>query len=316
MELASKPRPDRMAEWFSLGLLSTIIGFGIWLTVRNLRSGRGDVWGALRLTLFVFIVGLVNWLLLAHHVASTAEAILLILALGAVLFFSSLTWLLYISLEPYVRRYWPDTIISWTRLLNGQFTDPVLGRDLLLGTLFGVTSAVLEHTQPILEAALGRPPVRPLGLFNTYTLEGFRGCLASILFQASQAIPQALLLFFLFFLARLALKKHWLAALLTSLIFCIPSLAAPNPLIDALLYTMPFVFLYLFILYRFGLVTLAALYFADQLADNMPVTTPLNAWYTLGGLTAVIVILLIAFYGFQISRAGKPVFGSSALELK
>lgn len=113
----------------------------------------------MRLALFVLSVALINWVLLAHHVSSPFEFILFILAMSAGLFFSALTWLLYISLEPYVRRNWPGTIISWTRMLSGQFKDPVLGRDILLGALFGVTSAVIEHLQPLIEAALGRPPI-------------------------------------------------------------------------------------------------------------------------------------------------------------
>ena len=59
---------------------------------------------------------------------------------------------------------------------------------------------------------------------------------------------------------------------------------------------------------------LAALYFTDQLADTMPITTPLNAWYAEGGVIAVGAILLFALYGFQVSRAGKPLFGRSLLE--
>ena len=98
-----------------------------------------------------------------------------ILAASVALFFSALTWLLYISLEPYVRRHWPGTIISWTRMLSGQFKDPVLGRDILLGALFGVTSAVLEHLQPLVEAAVGQPPIHPLGVAAAFTMEGVRG---------------------------------------------------------------------------------------------------------------------------------------------
>jgi hypothetical protein len=99
-----------------------------------------------------------------------------------------------------------------------------------------------------------------------------------------------------------------------SLVFCIPSLAAQNPLIDAL-FSAPFLWIYLYILYRFGLVALTVLFFVDQLADNMPLASPLGAWYTEGGLVAMVTILAVAFYGFYVSRAGKPVFGTGALDL-
>ena len=36
---------------------------------------------------------------------------------------------------------------------------------------------------------------------------------------------------------------------------------------------------------------------------------------TEGGLVAMITILAVAFYGFYVSRAGKPVFETAALDL-
>jgi serine/threonine-protein kinase len=313
MESTSGFRQNAIGQWFSLGLLGFIIGMGVWIAVRNLKLGRGDVKGSVRLALFRLIVGLVVWALVAHHVASPFEFILFILAASVALFFSALTWLLYISLEPYVRRHWPGTIISWTRMLSGQFKDPVLGRDILLGALFGVTSAVLEHLQPLVEAAVGQPPIRPVGVTAAFTMEGLRGALATVIFQLTQSLSTALVIFFVFFLLRLVFRKSWLAAIVMSVLFSIPSLGAQNPLIDAL-FSGPFFIAYLYILHRFGLVALAALYFTDQLADTMPITTPLNAWYAEGGVIAVVAILLFALYGFQVSRAGKPLFGRSLLD--
>jgi hypothetical protein len=39
------------------------------------------------------------------------------------------------ALEPYLRRRWPERIISWNRLLAGEFRDPLVGRDILIGSL-------------------------------------------------------------------------------------------------------------------------------------------------------------------------------------
>jgi hypothetical protein len=313
MEVTSGFRQNAIGQWFSLGLLGLIIGVGVWIASRNVRTGRGDLRGSVRLALSVLIVAVVNWLLLAHHVSSAFEVILLILAVSAGLFFSAVTWLLYVALEPFVRRHWPTTIISWSRMLSGQFKDPVLGRDILLGALFGVCSAVLEHLQPLVEAGLGKPPGRPILNGTTYMMDGLRGAFATVFYQLTQSLSTALLIFFFFFLLRLVLRKSWLAAVVMSLLFCIPSLGATNPAID-MLFTAPFFLAYIYILHRFGLVALAALYFTDQLADSMPITLPLSAWYAEGGVIGMVVILLVAFYGFQISRSGKPLFGASLLD--
>jgi hypothetical protein len=303
-----------ISQWFSFVLLCLILGFGIYISTRNLRAGRGDVQGSVRLALFVMIVGVIDWALLAHHVSSSFEVVLLVLGISGSLFFGGVTWVLYAALEPYVRRHWPGTLVSWSRMLAGKFKDPVFGRDVLLGTLFGLTSALLEQLKPILERHLGKAPVRPMGLLTTFTLEGFRGSLATVFYQAATSFSSALIIFFIFFMFRVIFRRNWLAALAMALVFCIPSLAAQNPLIDAL-FTAPFFIVYLLILYRFGLVALTVLYFVDQLADTTPLVMPLSAWYAEGGVMALITILAVAIYGFQVSRGGKSLFSAKILEI-
>jgi hypothetical protein len=36
-------------------------------------------------------------------------------------FEAAILWLVYIALEPYVRRNWPDSLISWTRCKRAGF---------------------------------------------------------------------------------------------------------------------------------------------------------------------------------------------------
>jgi Protein kinase domain len=303
---------NRIGQIFGLTLLGILIGGAVWIARRNIRLGRGDYQGASRLAVFILAVGVVNWALLAHHASSFLEVVFLILSISVGLFFASFTWLLYVALEPYVRRHWPDTIVSWTRMLQGKFRDPVVGRDVLLGALFGVSSSLLEHQQYLVEKFFGRVPGRPVN-FALYSLEGVRGSLATLFSQANSALTGALVIFFLFFILKLLFRRNWLAAVAMALLYCIPSLGAPNPLIDAI-FTAPFILAYLFLLQRFGLVCLAALVFTDQIVNTMPIVMPLNAWYAEGGIIAIAAILAIAVYGFQMARAGKPLFSESLLD--
>jgi serine/threonine-protein kinase len=57
---------------------------------------------------------------------------------------AALLWLIYIALEPTLRRRWPHRIVSWNRLLTGNFRDPLVGKDLLIGALAGI--AILLNT--------------------------------------------------------------------------------------------------------------------------------------------------------------------------
>src|SRR5262249_32277435 len=47
----------------------------------------------------------------------------------------------------YVRRTWPEILISWSRLVAGGWKDPLVGRDVLIGTLFGAATAVVSYTR-------------------------------------------------------------------------------------------------------------------------------------------------------------------------
>jgi hypothetical protein len=49
----------------------------------------------------------------------------------------------YLALEPYIRRTWPELLVSWTRTLSGEFNDPLVGRDVFLGILFGAAQVSL-----------------------------------------------------------------------------------------------------------------------------------------------------------------------------
>ena len=73
-----------------------------------------------------------------------------------------LLWVIYIALEPYVRRFWPDGILGWTRLISGYVRDPRVGRDVLTGCVFGVAMGCCWTIfYELLPPLLGRPPPIP-----------------------------------------------------------------------------------------------------------------------------------------------------------
>ena len=52
-------------------------------------------------------------------------------------------WLIYLALEPFVRRSWPTMLVGWSRVLGGRVRDAVVGRELLIGCAVGVTTTVI-----------------------------------------------------------------------------------------------------------------------------------------------------------------------------
>ena len=134
---------QRVAQIIELILfLAILTGAGL-LARRQYKRGAGDRQGAFRLARFVFLMQIVLWLALVHFIANVALLGFFQLALSTALFMAAVTWLLYLALEPFVRKLWPQTIISWTRLISGKLRDPLVGRDVLFGVILGLVWVVI-----------------------------------------------------------------------------------------------------------------------------------------------------------------------------
>ena len=147
----------------ALAILVTLLTTGGVLARRNMLLGRGDRRGAFRIAAYVFTVFMAMWALRSDHVADLGgEATLVIRGAGMALFFAAMLWLFYMALEPYVRRLRPQTLISWTRLLSGDMSHPIVGRDVLIGATWGAACTVLMALAIRLPASMGLAPLDPL----------------------------------------------------------------------------------------------------------------------------------------------------------
>src|SRR5436190_8147953 len=90
------------------------------LARRHVRSGRGDTRGAFRIWAFAFAVAMAAWIISPTHVAGLEEVDRLFSSWGSMLFWSLTLYVVYLALEPYVRKSWPDSLITWSRLLSGR----------------------------------------------------------------------------------------------------------------------------------------------------------------------------------------------------
>jgi hypothetical protein len=215
-------RPDRDEAWkatptqeannvITSVLLVVLLLVGGWLARRNLALGRGDRRGAARLALSLFVLCVVVFVLEAHLVAARGEEMqLMAREAGSALLFAGIMWMFYLALEPYVRRFWPATLISWTRLLASGPRDPLVGRDILLGIGWGAAVAVLFLISGLV--LHGRvPEVRPVS-GNLQALLSVRGAAAGILSLWFNALVLAMGSLLLMLLLKLMLKRERLAA--------------------------------------------------------------------------------------------------------
>jgi serine/threonine-protein kinase len=111
----------------------------------NVRSGRWDRRGGLRLAVAAFVFCFVAGYISSHHPLNAGGEVRGFFSTVAYAGTRGLmTWVLYIAIEPFIRRYRPMSLVSWSRLLAGRITDPAVGRDVLIGlAVYAVQSIAL-----------------------------------------------------------------------------------------------------------------------------------------------------------------------------
>jgi protein kinase-like protein len=318
-------KPDRMQEdqgstrasilnAIFLTALFSIVLSGIMMARSNIRSGRGDRRGAARLALLAFLLMWVGGILVVHHVPALPEFEVLVISTAWGLVAGAFSWVLYVALEPHVRRRWPNSLISWSRLLAGQMRDPVVGRDLVFGILAGAFWSVGHKVETLVPGWMGRAPTAP-DLFAHGTLLGLRFLIGGLQLQIGIFVALSLFYFFAFFVIRLVLRKEWLAILVALLVVSILSaLTDPDhPVLNATFHAVPWG-IALLLLIRFGLLPLMMALCIHNILQVYPLTTHLSAWYAEPTLFVLTVILAAAIFGFYTSTAGKPLFGGISLD--
>jgi serine/threonine-protein kinase len=300
------------------GVLLTMVWAAILLGAlllvrRNLRLGRGDRQGAFKLALFIFSVTLIGLLLVADHVPTFNESSILYEAVSSALFDAVLFGIIYLALEPYVRRHWPRLLISWTRLLAGDFRDPMIGRDLLIGGLLGLVGLTgMIYLSRLLKLRLN-PNADLTTDFEPSGLGSFRYLMGDFLGVGPASITLGLAYLFLLLLLYILLRREWLAAGVMGLIlYALVSSAFDRTWFSPL--TMIMATLAVITVARFGLLAAIAWQLFFSVSYRYPLTTDLSIWYAPNGLFALAVLVALSGYGYYTSLGGQKVFGGKLLE--
>ena len=312
---------DEVGEGPPIGVLVAIVGIAlllaaVLLAARNWSRGRGDLRGALRLALFMFVVRMLMWLLQTHHVASQWEASIFAQGVSLSLWDAALVWLAYVALEPFARRLWPEALISWSRLLAGRFRDPMVGRDLLVGCVSATVLFLLVQLLSLTPRLIGLPPPSFLDPPSS-TLGGLEAGQwpAQVLEVSHASVGTSLFgIFLLFVVLRLVFRRDSLAVaailIFRSVLLVVNEPTAPFTWVAGGLLTV----LSLFTLLRFGLLALTfQIFILFLLIAHDALTSRLSAWYAGPGLWTVGLILALAGYGCYVALGGRPLLGKGWL---
>jgi hypothetical protein len=202
--------PAIMAVILTLIALTCVAG-GV-VAFGNLRSGRGDRKGAASVAIAAAASMMGGWVFGTTHVAHAWELALIVGGIGKAAVLAGLLSVAYLAVEPYVRRHWPESLISWNRLRRGRLRDPVVASHILAGiTAWMVMSAVtipLWHFRPVWPPELLTP------------LEGVAQLAAFLAQVPAKTISVALSFLVIVVVLRfLTRRRRWVADILACAVF-------------------------------------------------------------------------------------------------
>ena len=307
----------RVGEIVSTVIFVLAMLAGVLVARRNLRLGRGDRKGAFRLAIYLLAITSLGWLLGYHHVPTQQELGIFLVAFSVFgLFPAAMVWIYYLALEPYLRRLWPGLLVSWVRLLDGRLRDPLVGRDVLVGTGYGVVSVLLAQLYLTAPRLLGYAPPRPDAVIGGALggLNGVSGVVFRILDLNMVAIMDVLLMLVLLLVLRLLVRRTWPAVALSWILATlVVAPAAGNPYLD-LLYAGVAAALWYTVLFRVGILSALIGVFVGQVLTTFPLTLDLSAWYAGQSMFVLLFVTGLAVYGFYVSLAGRPIFADDVLQ--
>ena len=273
----------------------------------NLKMGRSDTRGAVRLGSFCILMGIAAWAIGGTHVASVKEADLFFMATMRALIGGTCVAVTYLSFEPFVRRRWPQTLISWSRLLTGSLRDPLVGRDVLVGTAIGIVLTLIQSSGGLLYSLLPSGAALHIGIKQA-VLSGGRTMAGEALFLIDDILYKALGILFLIFLARTILRSQWLAAgAVTLALSGIIALNEPIPMIGWPVNILFFGIIVMTLMRR-GLLRMVVALFTTIFIGSFPLVSDFSVWYASEIVFTVLAILILALYGFRTALAGQSLF--------
>ena len=196
-------------------------------------------------------------------------------------------------------------MVSWNRLLVADWRDPLVGRDILLGTLFGVTHYFLaiggRYAEQIFNGDLKT-------IFVADSLIGLRSFWALLLIDLSTGIfggfAYLCVLGVLFLLFR---SRNYASVVLFLLIATVSILFFTTSLIN-LPFTLTISVLVTLIISRIGLLATIFSGIIFGLLHLTLFTLNFSAWFTNGMFLTLGLILVLLIYGFKVSIANQAFF--------
>jgi hypothetical protein len=313
MVVAPNTRIQSMLRALNLTVFFGALAAAALLARRNVRTNRADRRTAVRLAYWLAVAISIAWAVKNHHTtAVNVELDQFSQNLGYGLYLGGTLCVMYLAIEPYARRLWPDGLLGWTRLFAGHIRDPRVGRDILIGCLFGVVESIIEAGRIIVLPLAGQPMPQPVLGQNLNLLHGPQYIVGMVASWTYGPLQSALFAALLFVGLRFLLRRDWPAFVVAIVVFLAIGDGSRAILGGVGLNTVFYVFLYstiLIAIVRFGLLVTTIGLIVDSALTNVPFPGHLSGWAGMPAVWTIVLVLALMAFGFYASRAGQPLFG-------
>jgi hypothetical protein len=298
----------------------TVVGtLLIWSAIvarRNVRLGRADRRRAFRSAVVMSLSSFIANGLFLHDMWELTPIVGRGLVFAWACANGIVFWTLYTAAEPYVRRLWPEMLVGWSRLLSGRLRDPLVGRDVLVGTLAGIVATATMHLNVLVNQQAGlpppllvpwSPPVLPAlvmgGRFAASVVPG------TLFFAVGWGLFVGTSLVLLTVILRGRLRGAVALSLFLTLQTFASGVGTGSPL-DLAFAGIPAI-ISVIVLVRFGLLAVMVHFVPRLLLTSVALHFGSAAPYVASSYMLVAIVVAMAFYGFHAALDGRTIFSDT-----
>ncbi len=202
-------------------------------------------------------------------------------------------------------------------MLSGRYRDPLVGRSILAGGVCMAGVALLNNLAMMGINWLELRPARPIWQPSHFeVMDGVRQALGVFIGHHFNfaVLPIGILFVLVGFRVMFRRQWQWLAVIGLVVVFSLPGALSPeatfwyNGLLNLLVWSG-----LAFVLIRFGLLSVVA-WMAFNFAYHLPIIPDPSVWFFGRSVAGLLLLAVLAGYGFWISLAGRPLFARDLLE--
>ena len=285
--------------FFNLMFWTVIGAYGASLVVawKQLRSGKCDRKGVFWIASATVTSLLLTYILIADHHLGIEGFQTITRWVGAGLFTACVSGALYAAGESLIRKLWPQSLISFIRLIDGRWTDPLVGKNFLFGTLYGIGFLLAFQLPFFAPKALGITPDTHLHPSN-WGVDSTRRLLGLFCYN----FPFALQVILIQLLTAMAFRAIARNRVLTAVLFItFWGIVLNGVYALGLLGCLSYAALSWTVLTRFGILTGIIANFVYLTLAWAPLTLDFSNWYASQTFGALGLVLTLAIFGFYTS---------------